>query len=297
MKREIYLEIGPFKENENPGTSKGIIIRSNGSLDTLKVKAQVYKSIVWSTNRANILIWNLNQDTRALLQTAGLSVNLFVSKEEGQDEILFSGGIRAVVVSRQGADIVTRLVCYTAHENILNSFISASYKEGIPLNQIVKEIAEKIPNITVDPTNIKLKGKVGYKGWVFAGNASDALTKLGLNYGFSWNIDDGVLFASMDGKSEKKSILLTSDTGLMKVSPRLTGQMAIQEGVDIQAIFRPGITPGHLIRVESSVNPNMSDTKVGYMAHTIEYDLCPKDNSWEMNMTTFFEFGSEANGL
>ena len=110
------------------------------------------------------------------------------------------------------------------------------------------------------------------------------MKKLGNQYGFSWNINNGVFVAIMDGHPKRTGILLNGKSGLRKVSPRLSGIMQVQQGVDIYSDYRQNVDTGQLIRVESSVDAKLNGN---YEVHTIEYDLSPKDNEWSMSISTF----------
>lgn len=288
--RELELYIGPLEEwKGNKGTTRAIKIVSNGNNNTLKVRANISKHCVSIMNQSTIQIWNLSRDTINAIRRGRVSVNLYVGYENAEKELLYTGGIIAVKTARQGSDFITTLVCMTGGSNLAKSVASKSFTSGVAVTDIVKELASSIPGITVDDKNISIQGKIGYAGWSFIGSTKDALDKLAYQYGFSWNIQDGSFQAVQDGKTIGRGILLNASSGLRKVSPRLTGPLAIQEGVDIQAQWQPNSGPGRLVRVVSETNPELNGS---YACHSIEYDLCPKEESWDMSITSFFTFGA-----
>lgn len=286
---EIIVEIGPFQEWQGKQGSGEIRIVSNGDINSMKVKVHIEKTIVAVPNAARISIWNLSQSTINAIRTAASEVKVYAGLQGHPKEYLYRGSLRATVTQRSGTDYITTLVCKTAESNLIRSIVSKTWTADVPVDQVVKEIVATIPNVIYDPQNKEIRGKIGYKGFSYVGTAMDALKKLANQYGFSWNINNGVFVAKMDGEPKKTGILLNSKGGLRKVSPRLSGIMQIQQGVDIYSDYRQNVEPGHLIRVESTVNPELNGN---YDVHTVEYDLSPKDSEWSMSISTFIFQGA-----
>lgn len=289
--RELVFEIGPFSEWEKKkDTQVGIKIVSNGSLNTFKATLNCQKNILAIPNNATIMIWNLKKETRQALKKTGLYIKAYAGYEGGSHELLFSGSLEATKTRRVGPDIVTTLVCMTGTSNLVRSIFSKTYEQGVPIKKIVTEMAESIPGIVIDPTKINVSGTIGYGGFSYAGSTKFGLQKLADQYGFSWSINNGTFVAMDDMKSRRTQILLNKASGLKEVSPRMFGINQIQEGVDISCIYIQGIDAGHTIRVVSEVSPELNGE---YMCHTIEYDLCPKENQWDMTINTFMDMGND----
>lgn len=285
--RELVIEIGPFAEWEgNKGGQIGIKIVSNGNLNTLKADINCQKNILAIPNNAEVRIWNLKTTTRQAFKKAGLSIKVYAGYEGGDHELLFSGSIEATKTRRVGADIVTTLICMTG-SGLTKSIFSKTYEKGVPVSQIVTEMAQEIPGIVVDPTKITVSGTIGSGGFSYAGSTRNGLQKLADQYGFSWSINNGTFVAMDDLSGRQTNILLNRNSGLKEVSPRMFGINQIQEGVDISSTYVMGIDAGHIIRVESGVSPELSGK---YTCHTIDYDLSPKENQWEMTINSFSEF-------
>jgi hypothetical protein len=289
--REIELFIGPLREFEAGDGKKAssIHIVSNGNMDTLKVHVSCQKMVVSVTSQCTITIWNLRMETINAIRTAGASVRVYVGFEGQEKNLLYTGSIVSVVTDRQGPDFVTRIICLAGGSSMIRSITSKSYSSGVDLKAAVMELAKQLPGITPDPANVNIRGTIGYSGWSFMGSTKDALDKLAYQFGFSWHIDNGTFIATQDGTYSGDTILLNSANGLRKVSPRLTGPLQIQEGVDIQSQFVPNVGPNVLVRVVSELNPHLNGS---YWCHSVGYDLCPKDDAWDMNITSFFTFGA-----
>lgn len=291
MQRELLVEIGPFKETQNSpgveGQGNGIRLISNGDIDTLKIQAHIEKTIAGAGNTAHVYIWNLNKETREALTTPGLSFNIFTKEDDGDYTLAFFGGLTGVYTERMGADLRTRLIGFSAMSNLYILPANGSYAKGIEIKQVVKELAQKIPGITIDDTKIKVDGVVGEKGITTSGSIPEALTNLGKQFGFSWSIQDGIFIARKDGTGEKTPILLNSESGLIKVSPRFSGITQVQVGVDISSKYVEGIQPGQIVRVESNVVSENFNRN--YLVHTLDCDLCPKTSDWNMHISFFYE--------
>lgn len=283
--RELVFEIGPFAEWESKKDGQvGIRITSNGNLDTLKATLRCQKNILAVPNNAEIMIWNLKTETRQALKKTGLYIKAYAGYQGGSHELLFSGSIEATKTKRVGADIVTTLVCMTGSASLVRSTFSKTYEKGVPVKQIVTEMAEQIPGIVVDPTKINVSGTIGYKGFSYMGSTKFGLQKLADQYGFSWSINNGTFVAMDDLSYRQTTILLNRDSGLKEVSPRMFGINQVQEGADISCVYTQGIEAGSVVRVVSGVSPEMTGY---YTCHTIEYDLSPKENQWDMTINSF----------
>lgn len=281
--RELELFIGPFAEWKGQTGVSSVKLVCNGNVDTLRIDASVSKSIRGIDNSANITIYNLSQETREALRRKNISIKLYAGFEGEEKELVFAGGVLTALSFRQGTNIITKLSCRSGIGPAIRAVTSTTYTHGTSVKEIVKELAANFPNITVDPTNINVEGKIGYAGWSYVGLTKDALNKLAYQYGFSWTIQDGKFVAKQDRKSLKGRLLLDKEHGLRKVSPRLTGPMEIQEGVDIQATYNPGANPGSLISYKSEYDTSMNQ----FTIYSVEYELAPKTGNWDMNISSF----------
>ena len=285
--REIIIEIGPFSEWQGAlaNALTGVRIVSNGSLGTFKADVRCQKNMIEFPNDAVIRIWNLKPSTRQQFKKAGLFVRVYAGYEGGSHEMIFSGSLMQTIHKRVGPDIVTTLTCMTGGSALQMSTFSKTYAQGVPVIQIVAEMAAALPGVIVDPTQIKVSGTIGYKGFSYNGSTMNGLSKLANQFGFSWSIDNGVFVAVEDMAARRStSILLNRNSGLIEVSPRMFGINQAQEGVDISCLYTQGIEAGHTIRVESDVDSSLTDN---YICHTIEYDLSPKESNWNMQIYSF----------
>lgn len=293
--RELEVYIGPFEEFRGRILNKpqSIKLVSNGNNNTLKISAEIHKAIL-DFCTCVLHVWNLAPGTRASLKKEQ-DVFVFAGLEGREKELVYFGGIRYVNSERQGPDIITTIDCSTGLASYMRSTFSKTYTQGVSLKSAVKEIAEKMPGVSIDETNIKIEGEIGYNGFSCAGSVFNTLNDLSREYGFSWTIDDGIFKAQTDGEYNQTQMVLSASNGLRKVSPRLFGPWAYQRGADIEAQYQPNINLKDKIKVVSVLNEQQTGV---YGINEIDYNLCPKDNSWEMHIVSLTPFrkGESENG-
>lgn len=283
--REIEVVFGPLKEWEkNEGKAPLVRILSDGTPKTLRVRAQVSKTMLGVPNSSSISIWNLSRETRNSICQSQLNVQVYAGYKGQKKELLFAGGILSVVVEKNGPDIITHLNGLDGQSNLLRSVVSQSFDQQIELKEVIKKIAAGIDGVNVKLEDIKIDGKTGYSGIVASGNARAVLDKLGQQYGFNWFIENGNFKAVGDKQAFSNTVVLDGASRLKKVSPLLSGPAQAQIGVDIQAMYVPGVSPGNSIKVQSSVNPLLNGT---YKIHNADFDLDTKSESWDMNLQCY----------
>lgn len=285
--REIEVYIGPLQEWKGMSNVNAIKLVCNGNRDTLRIDTSISKSIRSLKNTATVTIYNLSEETRNALKNKSVSIKIYAGLEGQEKEMVFGGGILAATSYRQGPNIITKLSCRTGIGPAVKAVVSTTYTHGVPVKDIVRELASKLDGVTVDPTNINVEGTIGYAGWSYAGYVSAALDKLAYQFGFSWTDQDGKFVAIQDGKSTNSKLLLDSEHGLRKVSPRLTGPLEVQEGVDIQATYCPGANPGSQVSLRSEFEKRTTS----FIIHSVSYTLSPKTDSWDMSISSFKNFG------
>lgn len=287
-KRELEVYIGPFMEwqGKTYNEKQAIKLVSNGNMGTLKITASISKYIISIKNSCTLQIYNLNEDTRNAL-VRGLSVNVYAGNEGEKKELVYKGGITRSLTTRNGPNLVTTISCLTAQGGLMLSTTAKSYTEGVEVASIVKELAETIPGVKVDPTNIDIQGTIGYAGFAFIGQTQNAIDRLAKQYGFSWNIEDGVFRAKKDGTSLPSNIILSEDNGLRKVSPRTDGPFSFQKGADIMAHYLPNISVWKRIKVVTGLNKTLTDE---YTCHQIDYSFNPKGDEWDMHIIDMLKY-------
>jgi hypothetical protein len=286
--RRLLVTIGPIGEWSNATNGAGDIIQilSDGTQNTLRITATINKTIMGIPSPSTICLYNLSRATRTALQTTLSKLTLSAGWNNTALSKEFQGSILACYTERQGPDLITTIIALQGVGPLIKSTVSKTYIEGAKIKDIVKDIAGSISGISLSESNIKgIDGVIGSGGWSFSGSAKDALTALASEYGFSWTVDDGCFYFLGDAAKFSGIVVLDGDNGgLMNVSPILSGPLQMQTGVNIKAVFVPGVLPGSTVRIKSNV---MSKLNGDYRVHTQTISLDCYSDTWNMNIESF----------
>ena len=187
---------------------------------------------------------------------------------------------------RNGPDIVTKLVALPGYGSLVRGVSSVTFGAGTPVSVAAQKLASDLPGMTVQGGNFQgVAGNIGPRGWSYAGATKDGLTRLGEEHGFSWSVQDGEVTAIGDRFMLGSYVELNGENGgLISIAPTLTGPMQIQSGVKIKALYVPGISAGHSIKVNSTLNPRLSGT---YRIHTMSINIDAYSEAWTMDIESF----------
>lgn len=296
---ELEILIGPLKEFQGANKLTGIRIVSNGSNNTLKATVNITKTSISTPNHSEIKIWNLSEETRNALNGSELRIEVYGGQEgQGNKDLIFTGGILNSVYDRTNEGIITTIIGLDGQTSLIRSTIGASFNANTPVRDVILYIANQLKGITIIPDQIHVIDNttnqelvVGYKGISLIGSPKNCLDKLARQFGFSWSIQNGVFKVVKDGTYRQTGIVLSGRTRLVKVSPMLTGPTQQQKGVSLEGVYTRGLTPGDMIQVESVIDKQLNGL---YGIHTLNYNLDPKGQVWNMRIESFITTLAEA---
>lgn len=296
---ELEILIGPLKEFQGANKLTGIRIVSNGSNNTLKATVNITKTSISTPNHSEIKIWNLSEETRNAINSSELRIEVYAGQEgQGNKDLIFTGGILNSVYDRTNKGIITTIIGLDGQTSLIRSTIGASFNANTPVRDVILYIANQLKGITIIPNQIHVIDNttnqelvVGYKGISLIGSPKNCLDKLARQFGFSWSIQNGVFKVVKDGTYHQTGIVLSGRTRLVKVSPMLTGPTQQQKGVSLEGVYTRGLTPGDMIQVESVIDKQLNGL---YGIHTLNYNLDPKGQVWNMRIESFITTLAEA---
>jgi hypothetical protein len=296
---ELEILIGPLKEFQGANKLTGIRIVSNGSNNTLKATVNITKTSISTPNHSEIKIWNLSEETRNAINSSELRIEVYAGQEgQGNKDLIFTGGILNSVYDRTNKGIITTIIGLDGQTSLIRSTIGASFNANTPVRDVILYIANQLKGITIIPNQIHVIDNttnqelvVGYKGISLIGSPKNCLDKLARQFGFSWSIQNGVFKVVKDGTYRQTGIVLSGRTRLVKVSPMLTGPTQQQKGVSLEGVYTRGLTPGDMIQVESVIDKQLNGL---YGIHTLNYNLDPKGQVWNMRIESFITTLAEA---
>lgn len=284
FKRRIEVLIGPLEEWRGLAAGTVLEIVSDGGMDSLAVSCSISKTIMGSPSPSTVTFKNLAADTRAAIRDGLTKITVRAGWENTDMHTAFQGSIMSVESSRSGADIITIVQAQPGYGALTRGITSQTFGKGMSVENAVLSLASNLPGVNVDPARIQgIAGTIGNKGWSFAGSTQNALTELADEYGFSWSIQDGVFQAVGDaiGLSGPLLTLNGENGGLVSVSPVQNGNEQNQGGVKVSALYVPGVLPGGMMRVNSSISPQFNGE---YRISSASYSLDAKSDAWTMEL-------------
>lgn len=221
------------------------------SKPTLRVAFKVEKSLDRNPNKADIQIWNLNENHRKTLQKKQQII--VEAGYVSTMQLLFSGDITFVNHVREGADWVTTIQNGDGSNQFASSQMNVSFAPGAQMEAVLKSAAEAMG---VGLGNAMEKfGAGGFRkgiteftrGIVTSGMTKDVLDRLASTTGFTWSIQDGELQILGPGDTTTEELVsLTKDSGLIG-SPEV-GEDGV---VKAKSLLQGTIRPGRKIRIQS----------------------------------------------
>jgi len=234
----------------------------NRGFSDLRVSFSIKKTLESKENEADIEIYNVSKDSYKLLQKTNETylVQLAVGYGEIKDS-LFLGNIENSSYYREGPNWILNIKGKDGQENIQDTIINKSYREGFTVKDVLLDM--------IDSSNVIPEG--AYKnarkwieenlssntktqnGLTISGRLLDEVNKLLAEVGAFLSIQDEKAQIIFNNSSTKDDIVLLSpSTGLIG-SPTDKGS---EEGIEFKCLLIPLIKPGAVVRIQSKTINN-----------------------------------------
>lgn len=284
--RRIRVTLGPLEEYKNAKKGSTVQFVSDGTLNGLRVVASIQKTIMVLPQPSMIDIYNLSRDTRNAIKKSLTKITLEAGWGNTDYRTVFQGSVVSVVSEKAGADIVTHIMCLPGYGAVAQAASSATFGPATPITTVIEQLGKDLPGVVVDQNNFRgCEGRIGGRGWSCHGTTKQALTDLAEEYGFSWSINDGKLVCIGDRFMLAPSYTFDSvKSGLVSITPILSGPFQITTGVRIKALYIPGLSVGSSIKVDSKLNEQFSGT---YRIHTCSISIDAYSDSWTMDLENY----------
>lgn len=238
--------------------------RGDMEVSNLRVAFSVFKSESWSTNTANIRIYNISESKRNLLNSYGDQVTLNAGyRQETGAQVLFRGNTSLVSHIFAEPEIITVLDCGDGEKSLNLILAKASFGENTPVRQVIEYYAGVLGlNIAEFSVTDNLVYALGHQ---FSGIAKDGLDKACKALGLVWSVQNNNLIILLQGVgSSKPPVEINANTGMIGVPQRYTDRRqflyralpknggAPKPGWKVRTLLRPDILPGDRIRLRSN---------------------------------------------
>lgn len=255
------------------------------NIKNLRIAFQITKTQSWSTNKATIRVWNLNDEKRAKLNDFGDEITVLAGyREEGGTQLLFSGDTTKVSHSFDFPEIVSNFEAGDGERYLNQVRFPLSYGEKTPARVVLQQIADKmgVPIAFFDDTD-NIIYQNGYQNIAFA---KDSLDKVTENLGLTWSIQNGKLyFIKKNGTTKKAPVTFDQENGMIGVPERYTYKRlnlfndAPLQGWRVKTLLRPDVLPGDKVKVKSK----KVDVEGIYYVSTVKHTGDTYGNDWSSN--------------
>jgi len=236
------------------------------------IEFDISKSADSDMNTATFRIYNLNRDHRKQLQSLEEKDGYIYFRVGYADEplvLLFVGNIIQYTAKREGADIVTELVCGDGYRYIVDSDINVAYPEDTTLVTIFNDLA-KATGASIGNISGKALSKVFKNGITLNGRVYNYLDQYCRTYHMAWSINDGVIdIRDINSKSQSTGYLISPENGLIgepsetnsKINKKSkkTASATVETvddtpiaGISFQCLLQPELRPDRVVEVRSN---------------------------------------------
>jgi len=244
-------------------------------IEGLRIGFSVTKTKDATTNKAQVVVYNLNEDTRNKIGGNVLKTRatLQAGYAEGDGlQNIFTGDITTATTRYDFPDIVTTLDCKDGFKEVQDR-LSVSFNAGSKVRDVLNDVMNKL-GISRKSSSVVIPNHEFVNGFAFGGPVKDLLDKMLGAVGYTWSFQDGELkFYPKDGKDETLPFDLTAETGLIKAPEKVkdvsgdSGDKEAIPGWNVTSLLLPSLEPGNPIRVSSNALPTPTDFVIERVEH------------------------------
>lgn len=284
----LRVTIGPLTGTEKNTSTSGRIIQfeSSGSRNSLKCDCTINTSIMGIPQPSQLNIYNLSEATRNSIRKGLTKVIIEAGWSNTGYSKVFTGSILNVLTENTGTDTVTHLSLVSGYANFVTATVAYTFEENELIQNVIRKVVSTLQGISIDETSLStISGRITDGGYSYAGRSIDCLDELAKLYGFSWHIENGIMYCKADGVSIGKALKIVGDGGgLISVQPIQQGVSQITTGVKAEFYFVAGLRAGCTIEIDSKY---MSYLNGQYIAHTCTTELSTFDSTWHSSVECY----------
>lgn len=255
--RGYSLVIGDYKNDPN----NAVLI------DNLQITFDVSKSASNKdkTNSCSIEIYNLDDDTLALLDKEFIAADFAAGYYNTHIKRLFAGQVAQVTTRKSGTDLVTQIRMGAGYQELNFRVLNDLVAPGKQKKEVLETLRKQITGINRGVySGINCQSPV-ISGYPLTGTPRAALNKLCADGGMEYTIDNNTLYVMDAGKSFTsnldQAILVSPDTGLYDIAYKVSGEgirktpdPAKQAGIQMQCALNADYLAGSIIKLEQDTS-------------------------------------------
>lgn len=220
----------------------------------LDMSFKVSKSLKPEPNKAELRIYNLNEEHRSALEQTQTARVLVEAGYESGTSVLFLGDLRTTRSVTEGPSIVTALSSGDGEKAIQTARVSASLAKNSTPEQVLRTICEAMGvdtgNLNQAVNALRSAGISNHfaEGCVLSGSAYREMNAICKSVGLTWSIQDGKLqILPLRQALQGSAVLLSPQTGLIG-SPTVDNKGVMS----CRMLMAPDVFPGRLLVLESA---------------------------------------------
>lgn len=273
MSKELYLRKVVADVIPLTGTAK--------RFDGLRINFKIEKTSESAPNNAQVNIYNLSADSRALLEAKGSRLAVSIGylglnpngiagtgvASSSSVSLVLVGTIKKVTHELSAPDIITKIEVADGGNAYRNAKLEKGYPRNAKLETVINDLANQFGLPVSNKTGIPQK--TYSSGFAVTGYVRDQLDMLAKTHGFSWSIqDETVQFTPLNQGTSENVVLLSPKSGLIG-SPSKT-----DKGIEFQSLLQPSLRPGRRVSIESKfLNGTFVVKKVTHQGDSHEGDF------------------------
>jgi len=255
----------------------------------LRVKIRCEKSNEGKTNIGNVYLYNLNDDSRSMLEAKSTRVQVnagylgidapgksgllgSAAVSGSSVEPVFIGNIVKVEHKREQADIITKVKLQDGGNHYRNIGFDKGYPPGVRLVDVIVDLSNKIAlnkGSFVDIPNFKYANGLSLSGMV-----KDHMDMLCTTFQLEWSIQNETVQVIPKNLAIGSEIIIVSpDTGMVGFPTKT------DKGVEFSALMNPKFRVGARVQIQGStvLPPGVFKIrKVNHEGDTYEGDFLSK---------------------
>jgi hypothetical protein len=236
------------------GSLKLVKTQQAFTVEDLKVKFKLAKSLRKEPNTGTIEVWGLNADHRGLLKGKGARCWLEAGYQSGTFQ-LFGGDIRFPGHRHDGPEWISKLELGDGERAYRYGRCNVAFKAGTSKYDALKELARQsgwdLGNVPDFAASLGIEQYTN--GYSASGSVVGAIDEVLNGQGLSWSIQNGkIQILPLTGYIPSSAVLLDADHGLIG-SPEYGASQkpGTVPSLKVKALIQPGLDPGKLINLVS----------------------------------------------
>jgi hypothetical protein len=217
-------------------------------LSELHIRFQVRNTTAQTLKRAEIRIYNLNQDTARKIQNEFTRVELSAGYGD-QVGLIFQGQIAQIQVGRENAtDSYVHIFAQDGDAAYNFATTNRTLAKGWTPDQMYSALLQDLSSFGVTAGyKPDFSGESASRGMACYGMTRDHLRNLAEQQGCEWNIEDGKLnFVKLSSFMPGEAVVLNSASGMIG-----TPEMTIQ-GLMVRSLLNSNIKSGGQIQIDNA---------------------------------------------